>query len=214
MPKDVASPDSEGLQGMLVRSAALDRWIWDRIGEHEMPASLRNRLALAAFSVALYQYQAMLRLIESKMFPTAYALVRVQFEACVNGLWIANCADDAELDRLSNAAGRPKIDRMVARIENVDGFDERIISKSKAANWSAMSDYTHCGSRMLQRMNDVEFVGPNFCNDELREIFGFCGSWALMSALGIARMRNDDEFCEELLKEAQLFTSEIRNTDR
>jgi hypothetical protein len=143
---------SEVVQSQVAASSALDHWIWAKLENWEVPASLRNRMAGAAFLIAFHHHQAILRLVNVGSMPSASALVRPIFEAGITGMWIANCATDRELDQFAANNRRPKTETMVKLLEASDFLEKKPLSTIKAANWAALSDYTHCGSRALQRM--------------------------------------------------------------
>jgi hypothetical protein len=128
----------------------------------EAADSARIRLAGAAFTTTLYHHQAIIRLIDEMMYPSASALVRPLYDAGLCGLWIEHCASDSELDVFVREARRPKSETMAKRIEKNGFIEGNQISSIKNMNWSYMSDYTHCGSRMLDRMNGKDYIGPNF----------------------------------------------------
>lgn len=192
------------LQAEMAKSSNLDNWIWSKIDECEMPANLRNRLAGAAYTTVLYHNQATLRLIDASMLPTAFALVRVLFEAIIVGLWVENCATDDELTCLVQTEWHPKIDRMISRIEEVQGFDAKIISRIKASNWKAQSDYTHCGGRMLQIMMSADGIETNFLVNETLEVLRSAAAWSLFAFLGIARLCDNLAVQNDILKRSRV----------
>ena len=191
---------ADQIRARIVKSSNLDDWIWSKISNRDLVADLRNRLAGAAFTTVLYHHQATLRLVDADMLPTAFALARILFEAGITGLWIENCATDDELDRLSKAEWNPTIPSMIKRVEKTDGFAENIISRTKAINWDALNDYTHCRGRMLQRMITPDDIGNNFSSDETIEVLQFAGAWALLATLGIARLCDDIKLQNDVLE--------------
>jgi hypothetical protein len=60
---------------------------------------------------------AIVVLVGEDLYGSALALVRLQFEAYVRGIWLAQCASDSEVDK----AGRddfPKIDPIIKSLES------------------------------------------------------------------------------------------------
>lgn len=190
----------------MTKSSDLDNWIWSKIDDCGMSASQRNRLAGAAFTTALFHHQATLRLIDASMLPTAFALARTLFEAVIVGLWIENCATNDELARSSGIYRHPKIEKMISGIESVVGFDDKIISNMKAASWKALSDYTHCGAKMLQRMISEEAIETRFSADETREVLQFGTAWSLIAVMGVARLCGNLSLQSEILERCRTET--------
>ena len=58
----------------------------------------RNRVSGALFDTVLDHANAIIVLIENRIYSSAYALVRPLFEGFVRATWLLNCATDDEIE--------------------------------------------------------------------------------------------------------------------
>jgi hypothetical protein len=102
-------------------------------------------------------------LSETRMFPSAFVVMRAQFESLVRGLWVLYCASDAQVSSLSAhldhdseqaAKNLPAPQDMLKALGNVPAakvpFDA--LSEFKESSWKALNSFTHAGIHPLQRL--------------------------------------------------------------
>jgi hypothetical protein len=191
------------IQDNIEKSEALIQWMDQRIDGLEISSDERTRISAACFDVALEHQKAIVLLIANQLIGTAFSLVRLLFEAYIRGLWLGKCAKDQEIEKYKKNRLEKSFATLIQEIEQVEGFQEGVLSKAKAASWKAMNSYTHSGFFQSVRRNKDETIEPNYDADEIMEVLGFTNSIGMLTALQIALMAGDEAFAKELLEKSK-----------
>ena len=170
------------------------------VHEHLLPNSDRVRAAASCFGIAQVHHHAIIRLIEERLYASAFALVRAEFEAYVRGEWLSLCASDSEVKRFLLGKEPPKLDELLAKVEATDSFNEQVLSQIKRRSWKAMCGYTHTGGLHVQRWNTEDGVESNYSREEILEVMRFAETIASLTVIGVARLANDDELAMRTLE--------------
>lgn len=184
---------------VLQQASDLAGWLHEQLWDYAVPANPRSRLAGACFAAVQDHHDAIATLIEKRLHSSAFALVRVLFEAYVRGSWLANCATGAELKAFQKDAKPPSISRQLQALEAF-GLGDGNLSKVKKCSWDAMNSYTHTGMRQIQRWNTVAGIEPNFQAEEIIQAIQFAGTFMLLSGLGIASLNGDTALSRRILE--------------
>lgn len=173
-----------------------------RVSVHdlEMPSDYRTRAAGSCFAIAQEHHHAIVRLIEWRLFASAFALIRIEFEAYIRGEWLSQCASDSVIDAFLKNKEPPRIDCLLAELEMVESFNERVLSQIKEKTWKSMCAYTHTGGLHVQRWNTEDGIESNYSRDEVLEIMKFAEIIASLSVIGVARLANDDALAVQTLE--------------
>jgi hypothetical protein len=163
-------------------------WIRQGVNEQPLPASNRNRASAACFGIAQEHHHAIVLLMQHYVYAPSFSLLRVAFEAYVRGVWLSLCASDSEVESFLAGDKPPKIDHLLAAIEQDPCFSEKVLSCIKGQSWKAMCGYTHTGGLHVQRWNTAAAIEPNYEVAEVVEVLRFAEVIALMSVAGIARL--------------------------
>ena len=132
---------------LLGQSKVLIKWLDEQINDTEFKSEVRSQIAVSCLDLTLEYQKAIVVLISQSLYGSAFALVRVIFEAYVRGVWLYRCASDADLelfmdDKLDQ---KKKIGRLIEDLEKLPGFNRGVLSKAKTAWFDAMCSYTHSG---------------------------------------------------------------------
>lgn len=131
------------IQENIKKSEALIQWMDQRIDGLEISSDERTRISAACFDVALEHQKAIVLLIANQLIGTAFSLVRLLFEAYIRGLWSGKCASEQEIEKYKKNRLDKTFATLIQEIEQIEGFQEGVLSKAKAAGWKAMNSYTH-----------------------------------------------------------------------
>jgi hypothetical protein len=117
----------------LRESTALISWLDERINGVAFKAEVRSQLAVSCLDGALEHQKAIVLLISQSLHGTAFALVRLIFEAYVRGAWLYRCASDANLELFQTDAfdTKKKINTLIQDLEKLNGLDRHILSTVK-----------------------------------------------------------------------------------
>lgn len=146
---------------------------------------------------------AILVLVGEGLCGSALALMRLQFEAYVRGIWLAQCACDSEVDK----AGQdefPKIDRMIEALEKPGVLQSSILSTIKSGGWQALNSLTHTGYQQIGPRLNKDGIGSYFDDDQIRKALLWAEAWTILSAVGFAGLAKNDQLALALLSRAGL----------
>jgi hypothetical protein len=173
-----------------------------RLSVHELdvPNTDRVRAAGSCLAIAQEHHHAIVRLLEEKLFASAFSLLRVAFEAYVRGEWLSLCASDLIVEAFLRGKEPPRIDCLMAELELMDSFRECVLSKIKQRSWKAMCGFTHTGGLHAQRWNTMDGIEANYSRDEILEVLGFAETIGSLSVVAIARIADDNELAMRTLE--------------
>lgn len=125
---------------------------------------------VAAFIDQAFEHQAaIILLIRSALFGSAFALLRSLVEIVVRGVWIAACATDAEIKRFREKDDIDhSFDEMAKAIDATCGID--FFHDLKKRSWAALNSYTHTGILQLGRRFTGDKLTPSYKDEEKIEV--------------------------------------------
>jgi len=174
---------------------------WLRLAVHEkpLPASARNRAAASCFAIAQDHHHSIVLLVEHQLYASGFALLRIEFEAYVRGQWLTHCASGEQVDRYLRGREPPKIDQLLAAVEETPGFSEKVLSRIKGQVWKTMCAFTHTGGLHVQRWNTNDGIEPNYALEEVLEVLDLAEAVGALAVLGIAELADDVEMAQRIL---------------
>ena len=164
------------------------------------PNNSRTRAAGSCFGIAQEHHDAIVRLSEWRLFAAAFALVRIEFEAYVRGEWLALCANDLVVEAFIEGKEPPKIDCLLAELEMLESFKQRVLSQIKQKTWKAMCAYTHTGGLQVQRWNTEEGIEANYSRGEILEVVKAADIIAALAVNGVVRLVGDERLASRALE--------------
>ena len=166
----------------------------------EMRRTERSQLAGAVYSISLTHFSGIAILLHNDRVASAMALLRVQHEATIFGHWLEICADERQLVQLIEDGAKPEIEKMLkslAKSELADG--SAILRDAYIENKKAYNGHAHAGMLPISRMFDDGYITEAFSEEEIEEAVISAGYYALLSALGVSRLLDDQALADELL---------------
>lgn len=185
-------------------------WLAAEFHDFAVDATLRNRMAGGCLSVSQDHHCAIVLLLGERLYASAFALVRVQYDAYVRGLWLALCATDDDVSAYSMENEPKKMQNMgilLGELEQAEAYEGGQLSKFKTKSWSAMCSYTHTGGLQVQRWQTADGIEPNYPTEEICEVARVSGAFALLSGVGMAALANDDALAARLLEKMKAYAS-------
>lgn len=139
--------------------------------------------------------------MDARIYGSAFALLRVEFEAFIRATWLQLCATPDELaDFERNDTLNLTFGQMINAIEQHQDFQYKVLSVLKQNAWRAMNGYTHGGLHQVVRRMKNGNIQPNYEPEEVVEVLKASGYLALQSLLQIARLAENTDLEEEIIK--------------
>lgn len=158
--------------------------------EHE--GSLRAVLAASLAAVSIEHGRSLQLLVEADHLVSATALLRVQLESTVRGIWIRFGAEDAWLERYVNHRGAspgpvkdpnftPGMDEMIREIgQEAPEEVGRMLAGFKAGAWAPLNSYVHSGIHSIYHA--LKGHHEAYAIQTLRNSCGLTGMAAMLRA--------------------------------
>jgi hypothetical protein len=191
------------VEELIAKSEKLIQWLDKQIDGLEISSEERTRLATGCLDTALEHQKAILLLVSRSIFGSAFALVRLLFEAYIRGIWLHRCASALELELFKTEKLENSLGALIDAIERIDGFEEGVLSDTKLKSWKAMNSYTHSGFMQITRRNTASTIEPNYTEDEIAEVLNFTTAIGLLSALEIAYLAKSEGLMNSILEKAE-----------
>lgn len=160
----------------------LIRWIDDHTAGLSLPADERTQVAVGCFDVALEHQAAITLLHSSELYGSVLAMLRVISEAVVRGLWLHECATEAELKRFKKGRLDKTFDSLVREYEEKIGTPSGVLSGFKLSAWAQMNDFTHTGFLQVSRRHKPGRVEATYPSQDLINGLGVAGALGLIAA--------------------------------
>ena len=190
----------------LSKACDVSAFISTKLNEVSIDANLRNRVVASCFAVALDHFDAVLALLgrTPKIYSSAFALIRLEFESYIRGMWLMYCATDEQIKNFSdNTFELPKTPTMINSVEKTANFEVKTLSTTYANDWKHLCDYTHTGALQIQRWNKSDSIEPNYSDNEVIQVIRFTKTYALVTAVSFAEaVIKDNELANEFLAKA------------
>lgn len=190
---------------LVQESADLINWIDAQVGETTLPQNPRITTSAVLCSLGRQHHRAIIRLVESELPASAAALLRVIFECYVRAVWVHGCATDDEVLRAINDKW-PLFKTMVQSIESDPRIKTGVLLATFESRWNALNGFTHNGAIALGRQIKNREIGPQFSDDEIRDIVRFSDSICLMIAGQIAVLGENAALAQALFAKVQEYS--------
>lgn len=162
----------------------------------------RSYLSGACLHASIEHGMAILVLVDEDLYGSALALIRLQFEAYVRGIWLAQCAGDNEVDRAGHD-DFPVINSMIASLEKPGLLDSALLSTIKRDAWKPLNSLTHTGYQQIGPRLNKDGIGSYFDDDQIRVALNWAEALTILCAVAFAGLAKDDELALSALERAR-----------
>lgn len=163
----------------------------------------RSYLSGACLHASFEHGLAILVLVHEELYGSVLALIRLQFEAYVRGLWLAECATDSEVDKAGSDKFPFQIDKMIASLEKSGLLDSAMLSAIKSDAWKPLNSLTHTGYQQIGPRLSKEGIGSHFNDDQIRVALNWAEALAILCTVAFAGLAKDDQLALAALERAQ-----------
>ncbi len=173
------------LNERISQSEDLIHWLDRFIEGKSVPSNERAIIVAGCLNLSLEHHKSIVLTTTAKFYGSAFALVRLQFEAYIRGVWLSYCATDQAIEKFKNDKLDVRIGTMISALEKQDAFNVGVLSNIKNDSLSAMNSFTHAGVLSINRYFSATEIGSNFPPEEIKGTLDFADTFALMAVLGI-----------------------------
>ncbi|MCW5595233.1 MAG: hypothetical protein KIT42_05105 [Rhodocyclaceae bacterium] len=182
------------------RQLHLAEWIDTHLSREYRLTSRAEQLSHPCFDLAIEHHAAICLLQDAKLFGSMYALVRVQLEALVNGLWLRHVATENDLKKYESDE-RVGFGTRVDAIEQQLGTAGGLLSYLKKEQWDIFCSFTHSGYQsILRRVGETHTGSGNYKPEEIVTALRHSGLYALMAAVELASMVGDKGLIDDAMQ--------------
>ena len=154
----------ERLSSLLDRTAEFVDAVHAHVATLSPAESARAQVAFQAGLLSLEHGTAALALMEQSFLPSAFTLMRPQYECLVRGVWLVHAASETWVAKLGEpltvqsakrANEGPMLAEMLKELAGAPDSPKAIVAQLKeyrGVAWKAMSSYTHGGIHPLARV--------------------------------------------------------------
>lgn len=158
------SMTEEKLISLIERTGSFHEAVYAHVSNLQPADEERYLVAFQAGILSLEHATGALVLIGHDLIPSAYTLMRPQYESLVRGIWLLHAASETWIEKLSEpltvesakrANEGPMLAEMLKQLESNDNAPKLIVEQLKAYRdvaWKGMSSYTHGGLHPLSRV--------------------------------------------------------------
>ena len=100
----------------------------------------------------------------------------------------------------------PKQSELIAALEKLPSYESLILSRVRFESWKALCDYAHIGSRMVTHWITSKSIESNFQEAEINELLTFTGAIALVSAVDLCNIAENESLAQKVLEKCKLFS--------
>jgi hypothetical protein len=189
----------EDVAKTLASGKSLVNWIVTRQNGLQVKSDGRARIPASLLDLTLEHHAGIVLLVNSFVYASAFALVRVMFESFVRAVWLQLCATPLQLETfIEKDTFDLHIGDMIDEIEKHEYFQDKVLSRLKKNAWKAMNGYTHGGLHQIARRMKSGSIQPNYESEEVIEVLKMSGFLALMATLQIARLAENTDLEKEV----------------
>lgn len=179
-----------------IRAQSLVVWLQEKLYGRSFDRKPQTYIAATYLAITLETHQPIAVLLRENLRGSAIALVRVEFESFVRGLWVLECCDDQKAIDVYDGKFHISIDMMIKQIETKPAYAHKMLSRFKKATWPMMSQFAHTGRQQLLRWTSDDEVSPLHTDEEMLRVSNSGALFACLAAMYMAGIYNDQELTE------------------
>lgn len=175
--------------------------VWNQLMGTHFPATPRSSLVLAYVAVALEHQNAISTLVRAGLKGSGLAVMRLQLETALRGMWVNLIASDIQVDCISQHGDEPfpKFRVLVKQLDDAYGAEGWL--ESFANQWATLNGYTHSGLEQLGRRFQADGnLAPNYPEEVICDLLTLSGTVTIGTIVPLLRGFGFPEKAEALEK--------------
>jgi len=145
------------------------------------------------FDIVTEHHAAIISLCEAQLYGSALALLRVELEALVRGLWLRHVANEKDILKYKKDKVEPNFHELVKDIESTVGARNGVLSYIKDSQWSIFNSFTHTGIEAVSRRIGGLTTGyDNYQESDIIKALRLSGLFAVFAAIELSSLSKDE----------------------
>jgi hypothetical protein len=177
-------------------------WMGGVLEHYPIESSARELVAITCLYGALRHFNGICVLVEADAFASAFALLRVEWQALLNGAWLfAACPEHLLQDYALGAREFPKIPRLIKEVESKLEHQigkSRVLTDTQVRIGKFMHNHTHAGHHQIYRLIDKGLVAETGSPRELDGLLFISLRMALMALALLALVAKDEDLAHQV----------------
>ena len=201
---DTPPPTSDTDPNALELSYGILDWLSAQTSDLEFPHSNKSFIASALHYGAIDHFNAICYLVKAGAHSSAFALLRVEWQAFINGLWMQLvCPEDQAEKYWVGDREFPGLEAAIKQVmknlpEGAEGG--KGITTLKVQLGKSMHIYTHMGALQIQGLTRTGEIASYFPAAQVDALLTVAVRIALYAATGLAWLK-DDAFLEAAIED-------------
>lgn len=177
--------------------------------ESELESQIEvSKWAFSCFDIVIEHHSSIVALSDLKLYGSALALLRVQYEAFIRGLWLRYVATENDLSRFKRDKVKPNFHELTVAVESARGIKSGLLSHIKDKQWAIFNSFTHTGvEALLRRMGENTTGYDNYKNEDIINGLKFSGLILLFCASEMAILTGNNELIDDTVNILQKYKS-------
>lgn len=172
-------------------------WLATTFADYPLSVTPQELASAANLYAAMRHFHGICILVEGDAHASAFALLRVVWQALLNGAWLYSSCPEHQLEQyLSGSRDFPKIPTMLKQIETHlqhEMVESGIFTTLQVRIGTLMHNHTHVGIQQLKRLVSDAGVTESFSAFELNVLLMIVTRMALMAAALLAVVADDHQ---------------------
>jgi hypothetical protein len=182
----------------------VSKWVDENLSMPFSFASDKDKWAFTCFDIVIEHHSSIVALCDLKLYGSALALLRVQYEAFIRGLWLRFVATENDLSRFKRDKVKPKFHELIQAVEATRGIKSGFLSQIKNKQWGIFNSFTHTGvEALLRRMGGKTTGYDNYKSEDITNGLRFSGLILLFCASEMAILTDNDELIDNTVNVLQ-----------
>lgn len=163
-------------------------------------------LSHACFDLVIEHHISILSLCKEELYCSALALLRVEFEALVRGLWLRYAASETEINRFKKDNDEPEFHELIKAVEENAGISEGLLSCIKEKQWNVFNSFTHTGiDAISRRVSEITTGYDNYKESDVIKALRFSGLIVVLTAVELASLSKKQTLINSTLEFAKKY---------
>jgi hypothetical protein len=174
----------------------------------------KSLIVVGCLDVTLEHQAAIALLFDAGLYGSLMALLRVQTEALVRGLWFQECATDEDVRRFQKGKFDKTFAELITEYEAKIGTPEGVLSGFKRVAWKALNGFTHTGMHQITRRHSPGKVEANYSEEELGQSLGISGTLGLLACGTLLILGGRQDLVPAYFERADRFSKASRKSEQ